>query len=310
MNTQNVKTAATKTTETWVKQNFDVHLSMRTNRRVSLAKLEGDLMKHRAMQKLGVDTEELFDDLQLAVACITTMIDRGDIVTPSGYELASSVRSLAIELYPVAWEAVDGPDLPELAWLQADAPGCREAERQLYIESARPFGVTVYGCMEFHEDDRNLGTYWQDGAVCLGRADSITEAMELLVQADLNNDWQLSDYDALSFQPKVVTITDLAHRVVLRGNASKLEWTVPETDPAELERIAEQKAALLSQAAFESGWDNFETARRLRSEADLLDLNAVHAVWLNDPKVAKALREYRHPSKRLDETEIMENMEF
>ena len=77
MNTQNVKTAATKTTETWVKQNFDVHLSMRTNRRVSLAKLEGDLMKHRAMQKLGVDTEELFDDLQLAVACITTMIDRG-----------------------------------------------------------------------------------------------------------------------------------------------------------------------------------------------------------------------------------------
>lgn len=74
MNTQNVKTAATKTTETWVKQNFDVHLSMRTNRRVSLAKLEGDLMKHRAMQKLGVDTEELFDDLQLAVACIAKLL--------------------------------------------------------------------------------------------------------------------------------------------------------------------------------------------------------------------------------------------
>ena len=48
----------------------------------------------------------------------------------------------------------------------------------------------------------------------------------------------------------------------------------------------------------------------LRSEASLLDLNIVHAVWLNDPDVAKALREYRHPSKRLDETELLENMEF
>lgn len=310
MNTHNVNTAASESTETWVKQNFDVHLAARTNRRFSLAKLEGDLMKHRAMEKLGVDTEDLFDDLQMAASCISTMIDRGDIVTPSGYELASAVRSLAIEMYPEAWEAINGPDLPELAWLQADAHGCREAERQSYIESARPFGVTVYGCMEFHEDDRNLGTYWQDGAVCLGRADSVIEAMELLVQAELNDNWHLSDYDALNFQPEVVRITDLAHRVVLRGNASKLEWTVPETDPAVLERIAAQKASLLSQAAYESGWDNFETARSLRREADLLDLNAVHAVWLNDPEVAKALREYRHPSKRLDETELLENMEF
>ncbi|MEN4591703.1 hypothetical protein [Pantoea agglomerans] len=310
MNTHNVKTAASESTETWVKQNFDVHLVTRTNRRFSLAKLEGDLMKHRAMEKLGVNTEDLFDDLQMAASCISTMINKGDIVTRSGYELASSVRSLAIELYPEAWEAVDGPDLPELAWLQADAPGCREAERQSYIEIARPFGVTVCGSMEFHEDDRNYGTYWQEGVICLGRADTIAEAMELLVQADLNNDWQLSDYDALSFQPKTVTITDLAHRIVLRGNASKLEWTVPETDPIALERIAGQKEALLSKAAYESGWDNYETARMLRSEANLLELGTVHAVWLNDPEVAKALREYRHPSKRLDETELMENLEF
>lgn len=310
MNTHNIKTAASESTETWVKQNFDVHLAARTNRRFSLAELEGNLMKHLAMVKLGVNTEDLFGDLQLAASCISTMINRGDIVTPSGYELASSVRSLAIELYPQMWEAVDGPELPELVCLQADAPGCREAERQSYIESARPFGVTVYGSMEFHEDDRNLGTYWRDGAVCLGRADSVTEAMELLVQAELNDEWHLSDYDALSFQPQVVRITDRAHRVVLRGNASKLEWTVPETDPAVLERIAAQKASLMSQAAYEAGWDNYETARRLRREADLLDLYTVHAVWLNDPEVAKALREYRHPSKRLDETELLENLEF
>ncbi|MGC0893293.1 hypothetical protein [Pantoea agglomerans] len=81
MNTHNVNTAASESTETWVKQNFDVHLAARTNRRFSLAKLEGDLMKHRAMEKLGVDTEDLFDDLQMAASCISTMIDRGDKLT-------------------------------------------------------------------------------------------------------------------------------------------------------------------------------------------------------------------------------------
>ncbi|MDQ0431218.1 hypothetical protein ABIC12_002803 [Pantoea agglomerans] len=95
--------------------------------------------------------------------------------------------------------------------------------RQSYIERSRPFSVTLCGRMEFHEDDRHFGTYWQDGQVCLGRADSIVEAMELLVQADLNDDWQLSECDSFSFELQVVTITDQAHRVVLPGNASKPE---------------------------------------------------------------------------------------
>lgn len=47
--------------------------------------------------------------------------------------------------------------------------------------------------------------------------------MKLLVQADLNDDWQLSECDSLSFELQVVTITDKAHRVVLPANASKPE---------------------------------------------------------------------------------------
>jgi len=39
-------------------------------------------------------------------------------------------------------------------------------------------------------------------------------------------------------------------------------------------------------------------------------VSSVHAVWQNHPHVAEALREYQHPSTRLDETEIMEGMEF
>ncbi|WP_273759593.1 hypothetical protein [Pantoea ananatis] len=316
MNTHNVnvKTAASESTETRVLKNFDVQLPVRTNRLVALAQLEGNLMTYRALAALGAtgpdDGDDLLSDIRYAAELITTMIDEGDIATPSAYELATSVRSLATETVPAEWAWVDGPDLPALEYLQKHAPLQREALRQSYIEAARPFGLTVSGRMEFPEEDGNSGTYWCDMEISLGRADTLPEAMELLVKTSLSGDWLEGQYCALGFEPHIATITDIAHRVVLRGNARTLEWAVPETDPAALERIAAQKQALRKQAAYESGWDNYETARQLRQEADLLNLTSVHAVWLNDPHVTEALREYQHPSTRLDETEIMEGMEF
>ncbi|MGX9377403.1 hypothetical protein ACWXV6_21805 [Pantoea ananatis] len=316
MNTHNVKvkTAATETTETWVKQNFDVQLPVRTNRQVILAQLEGNLMTYRALTALDAsgpdDGDDLFSDIRYAAELITTMLDEGDIATPFAHELATSVRSLAIETLPEAWRWAFGPDLPALEHLQEHAPRQRELVRQIFIEAARPFGLTVSGRMEFPEEDGSLGTYWCDVEVSLGRADSLPEAMELLVKTSLSGDWHQGQYCACGFEPHIATITDIARRVVLRGNARTLEWAVPETDPAAFERIEAQKQALRGQAAYESGWDNYETARQLRQEADLLNLTRVHAVWANDPHVAEALREYQHPSTRLDETEIMEGMEF
>jgi len=316
MNTHNVKvkTAATETTETWVKQKFDVLLLLRADRLLTLAQLEGNLMTYRALAALdavGPDhLEDLSADVRYAAQRITTMLDEGDIATPSAYELATSVRSLAIEIVPAEWAWVDGPDLPSLEYLQKHVPLQREALRQSYIEAARPFGLTVCGRMEFDEDDRNLGTYWRDVEVSLGRADTLPETMELLVKASLSGDWGQSEYGGYGFDPHIATITDIERRVVLRGNARTLDWAVPETDPAAFERIEAQKQALREQAAYESGWDNYETARQLRQKADMLDLTSVHAVWANHPHVAEALREYQHPSTRLDETEIMEVMEF
>lgn len=313
MNTHNVnvKTAASESTETWVKKNTDLTLTRRTDDLIRLAKHEGRLMMMHSLSAMGTaDDGDVSDDVCFAAELIRTMLSEGGIATPFAYELASSVRALADGLWPEGWDLLEGPDLPGPEYLQENAPLQREALRQSYIEAARNFGISVTGRMEFHEDDRNFGTYWCDAVVSLGRADSVAEAMELLVQADLNGDWQLSDYDALSFEPQIATITDLNNRVVLRGNARTLKWSVPEADPAVREKLAAQKAELLSQAAFEGGWDNYETARQLRQEAGLLDLTSVHAVWLNDPQVTDALKAYRHPSERLDETEIMENMAF
>lgn len=105
-----------------VKQNCDVQPAVRTNLLSSLVRREDKLMKYRTMKMLDVDTEDLsktfrrpFEDLHQAAACISTMIFRGDIVTQSGYELASSERPLTIKLYPEARAALDSPDLPELA---------------------------------------------------------------------------------------------------------------------------------------------------------------------------------------------------
>ncbi|MDI3366254.1 hypothetical protein [Pantoea sp. V108_6] len=317
MNTHNVKvkTATTETTETWVKQNFDVLLLLRADRLLTLAQLEGNLMMYRALAALdafGPDhLDRLLSDVRYAAERITTMLDEGDIATPVAYELATSVLSLIFETVPPEeWDGVDVPDLPDLAWLQENAPLQREALRQSFIEAARPFGLTVSGRMELPDDDFYPGTYWCDAEVSLGRADSLPEAMELLVKASLSGDWKQDEQGGYGFEPHIATITDIARRVVLCGNARTLEWAVPETDPAAFERIAAQKQALREQAAYESGWDNFETARQLRQEADMLDVSSVHTVWQNHPHVAEALREYQHPSTRLDETEIMEGMEF
>lgn len=42
-----------------VKQNCDVQPAVRTNRLSSLVRIEDELMKHRAMKMLDVDTEDL-----------------------------------------------------------------------------------------------------------------------------------------------------------------------------------------------------------------------------------------------------------
>jgi len=86
MNTHNVnvKTATTETTETWVKQKFDVLMPVRTDRLLTLAQLEGNLMMYRALAALDVSgpdhLDHLLSDIRYAAELITTMIDEGDSV--------------------------------------------------------------------------------------------------------------------------------------------------------------------------------------------------------------------------------------
>lgn len=82
MNTHNVNTAASESTETWVKQKFDVLLLLRADRLLTLAQLEGNLMMYRALAALdafGPDhLGDLLSDVRYAAERITTMLDEGD----------------------------------------------------------------------------------------------------------------------------------------------------------------------------------------------------------------------------------------
>ncbi|MBL2299860.1 Hok/Gef family protein, partial [Klebsiella pneumoniae] len=64
----------------------------------------------------------------------------------------------------------------------------------------------------------------------------------------------------------------------------------------EIRRIEEQQKALYEKASYESGWDNYETARQLRQEAEQLSVGIVDEYWRNHPDVIKAVEEFNYPA--------------
>ncbi|MDR8290678.1 Hok/Gef family protein, partial [Acinetobacter baumannii] len=60
--------------------------------------------------------------------------------------------------------------------------------------------------------------------------------------------------------------------------------------------IEEQQKALYEKASYESGWDNYETARQLRQEAEQLSVGIVDEYWRNHPDVIKAVEEFNYPA--------------
>ncbi|MFZ6436980.1 hypothetical protein ACO0HH_27380, partial [Klebsiella pneumoniae] len=52
----------------------------------------------------------------------------------------------------------------------------------------------------------------------------------------------------------------------------------------------------------ESGWDNYETARQLRQEAEELSVGIVDESWRNLPDVIKAVEEFHYPAFMDEET--------
>ncbi len=52
---------------------------------------------------------------------------------------------------------------------------------------------------------------------------------------------------------------------------------------------------LYQKASYESGWDNYETARQLRRQAEQLSLGFVEECWRNHPEVIQAVEKFEYP---------------
>ncbi len=106
----------------------------------------------------------------------------------------------------------------------------------------------------------------------------------------------------VSFSERTIEIRDKGDRLVLTGNARTLEWHRHVTSPDEIEKIKAQQKDLYQKASYESGWDNYETARQLRQEAEQLSVGIVDESWRNLPDVIKAVEEFHYPAFMHEET--------
>lgn len=103
------------------------------------------------------------------------------------------------------------------------------------------------------------------------------------------------DQGPVSFSERTIEIRDRGDRLVLTGNARTLEWHRHVTSPDEIEKIKAQQKDLYQKASYESGWDNYETARQLRRQAEQLSLGFVEECWRNHPEVIQAVEKFEYP---------------
>lgn len=156
----------------------------------------------------------------------------------------------------------------------------------------------VFDCsVEYHEDSGH-GTWWSDTRLDFGHAGLITEAIDLTeqrLQDPLSWYRDRHDTDVLDLCVSQVSIYDRSGRLVLSGTpaARQVRWSAPCTSREEIETTRAAVVLLRNEAAIESSWDNYETARQLRRKASLLESKLIDPVWA--PHVSTALMRMEVP---------------
>ena len=307
MNTHNVNTATPESPKTWVKTPEYVYFTRKTAALAELAQIEGNMMMYCALERLGIDDENPYESAYVPLIAhdrIGELAAMGAIDSPAVYEMVSAVDAMINELDP----AVSPDPLPSLKAFQA-AAGEKKAQCLAEIlESLKPFSVDVWGQMEYPEEYSSYETYWTNNSMHLGRAWTIAAALEMASAAWVKGEWNPREegrdyYDEelgrdvgpVSFKPSLIVISDEKGKTVLTGNAADLSWNEHVTDPAEIARIKAAQEELLDKARFESGSDNYETARQLRSKAKETGKGIVDDAWQGHTDVAAALANFIHP---------------
>jgi hypothetical protein len=150
------------------------------------------------------------------------------------------------------------------------------------------FSVCCEGQAEYPEDDPIYGTFLTESVVDLGTFDSLDQAIAVIAARTARDDIGSDSEGALSFSPRLFKISDDDGRLVLAGEVrgDTVSWCIPVVSDEEAEQVSAKIEALQAEASFESGWDNFSTARRLRFEASVLEGRLVDPLWRDAARTA------------------------
>ncbi|MFG6076892.1 hypothetical protein [Erwinia sp. OPT-41] len=178
----------------------------------------------------------------------------------------------------------------------------------------RQFEIRVIGMTEYPEDDPIYGSYYREEILTVCESSTISGAVEKLARLYETDSWPIRDededyYDSelghdcgpLSFSPRFAEIYDRQSRRVLCGDFSQgLIWFMPLTPPQDIATLQAKQCSLREEAAFESGWDNYSTARELRAQVTRLDMYLTDKRYACLPEVKNlATRRYNPESGHL-----------
>ncbi|WP_052118552.1 hypothetical protein [Erwinia oleae] len=178
----------------------------------------------------------------------------------------------------------------------------------------RQFEIRVTGMTEYPEDDPIYGTYYLEETLTVCEFSTISGAVEKLVLLYETDSWPIRDegedyYDSdlghdcgpRSFSPRFAQVYDRQNRRVLCGDFSRgLVWFKPLTTPQDIATLQAKQCSLREEAAFESGWDNYSTARDLRAQATRLEMYLTDKRYACLPEVQNlATRRYTPESGHL-----------
>lgn len=295
-------------------ENEDVFITIITTL-VELAKHEGDFMLHDAICRAKIDIDEntffsmVGNHWHSAAQCVLLLRSCGAITSKAVYDLASNVEQLALRIAPDEWLRDMPLPLKPLSFYQEEAAVKRESFLVNQKEKQYRFRVFVTGRVEYPEDDPMQGTYFTDRTFLLGKAQTVADALERAKDAAIRGEWNIRgeeedcfdpwmrrDCGPVSFSERTIEIRDEKNRLVVVGNACSLEWYSHVTSPGDIRRLKDEQQSLYSEASVESGWDNYETARQLRQEADRLAVGVVDECWRNHPDVTNAVNAFQQPS--------------
>ncbi len=149
------------------------------------------------------------------------------------------------------------------------------------VAQGDPLTLTCEGEVEYRQDYPGYGSYWLGTTVHLGDHHSIEAAISLASLALADDAFPLLHDDALGFSPRLFMLRDGDQRLVLAGRTwvDDIKWCEPVASDDEIARIQAEVSQTNTEASFEAGWDNHETARQLRRRADALKGHLVDIAW-------------------------------